>query len=109
MCSVGKRWVALRADRDLKQQAQMVGSKCSLYASDLLPGGQQDVMVLCKLFAASFVKLQKVFNEGSLCFSKKNKTKPGQGYGRTVAADIQTMGRKVDENIKRSPLKSYRF
>ena len=32
---VGERWVAVRADRDPKQPAQMAGSKCSLYVSDL--------------------------------------------------------------------------
>lgn len=35
VCSVGERWVAVRADRDPEQPAQMAGSKCSLYVSDL--------------------------------------------------------------------------
>lgn len=55
-------------------------------------------MVLCELFAASFVKLQKPLNEGGgglLCFFT------GQVYGCTPAADIQTIGRKVIEHIKR--------
>lgn len=34
-CADGERWVALRVDKDPKQPAQMVSSKCSLYVSDL--------------------------------------------------------------------------
>lgn len=35
MCAVAECWVAVRVDRDPKQPAQMVSSKCSLYVSDL--------------------------------------------------------------------------